>query len=114
MSTELSEKFDSITSKINTAIGMITVPATQNSNAKEIQNNLLEIGTELDTVINDVLYPPSPWRPAAGPPECVEGERTSYLVKTIDVYGVALWREYDYGWDWESDCGEVVKWMPIP
>jgi hypothetical protein len=53
----LPEQFDSITSKMNKAIGMITVPATQNSNAKEIQNTLLEISNELDEVINDVLYP---------------------------------------------------------
>ena len=47
-------------------------------------------------------------------PVGIKDKRTPYLVKTIDVYGVALWREYDSGWDWESDCGEVVKWMPIP
>jgi hypothetical protein len=46
-------------------------------------------------------------------PERIKDERTPYLVRTTDYYGVALWREYSSGWDWECDCGEVTHWKPI-
>jgi len=81
----------------------------------------LKCGAKTDVYLFDVNAisawntRPSPWVPVTRRlPVGIKDERTPYLVKTIDVYGVALWREYDSGWDWESDSGEVVKWMPIP
>ena len=67
---------------------------------EDMQYTIAQLEAELET---------HRWTPVEeGLPEGVEDERTPYFVRTADYFGVALWREYDDGWDWECDCGDVM------